>query len=196
MTIPLKIKAALKDQVKAFTLIKETVMRLRKIRYGWKNISNKSWVSPKQHYISRSFRMGDFGFIGHSCTIYPKVKAGRFLLMAPEVSIIGKDHSFGKIGTPICFSGREDIPETTIGDDVWIGSRAIIMVGVTIGDGSIIAAGSIVTKDVPPFSIVGGIPARVITYRFKEQRDQENHLALLNKITDYGKQNHDLDYTT
>lgn len=191
-----KMKAALKGHVKIFTLIKEVVMHFRKIRYGWRNISSKSWVSPRQNYISSSFHLGDFGFIGHSCTIYPRVRAGRFLLMAPEVSIIGKDHSFDKVGIPMCFSGREAIPVTIIGDDVWIGSRAIIMVGVKIGDGAIIAAGSIVTRDVPPFSIVGGVPARVIAYRFACQHDQENHLALINKITDYGKQNHDLDLET
>jgi len=56
-----------------------------------------------------------------------------------------------------------------IGNDVWIGAHALILDGVTIGDGAIIAAGAIVTKDVPPYAIVGGIPARTIKYRFPEQ---------------------------
>lgn len=56
-----------------------------------------------------------------------------------------------------------------IGNDVWIGRRCIIMDGVTIGDGAFVAAGAIVTKDVPPFAIVGGIPAKVIKYRFPEE---------------------------
>lgn len=58
----------------------------------------------------------------------------------------------------------------TIGNDVWIGGRAIISRGVTIGDGAIIASGSIVTKDVEPYSIVGGVPAKVIRYRFTDQQ--------------------------
>lgn len=56
-----------------------------------------------------------------------------------------------------------------IGNDVWIGSYARIMEGVTIGDGTIIAAGALVTKDVPPYAIVGGVPAKVIGYRFDEK---------------------------
>lgn len=55
---------------------------------------------------------------------------------------------------------------TNIGDDVWIGTRAIIMPGVTIGNGAVVGAGAVVTRDVPPYAIVGGVPAKVIRYRF------------------------------
>jgi len=55
-----------------------------------------------------------------------------------------------------------------IGNDVWIGANAIILQGVTIGDGAVIAAGAVVTKDVPPYAIVGGVPAKVIKYRFSD----------------------------
>jgi hypothetical protein len=58
---------------------------------------------------------------------------------------------------------------TEIGNDVWIGDRVVIMSGVKIGDGAIVAAGAVVTKDVPPYAIVGGVPARVIKYRFDEK---------------------------
>ena len=56
-----------------------------------------------------------------------------------------------------------------IGNDVWIGAKSIIMDGVTIGDGAIVAAGSVVTKDVPPFAVVGGAPAKFIKYRFSPE---------------------------
>lgn len=65
----------------------------------------------------------------------------------------------------INFSDKKPI---TIGNDVWIGSRSIVMDGVTIGDGAIVAAGSVVTKDVPPYAIVGGVPAKIIKYRFSD----------------------------
>lgn len=56
-----------------------------------------------------------------------------------------------------------------IGNDVWIGAKSIVMDGVSIGDGAIVAAGSVVTKDVPPFAVVGGVPAKVIKYRFPQE---------------------------
>lgn len=59
-----------------------------------------------------------------------------------------------------------ETPSTFIGNDVWIGTRAIIMPGVRIGDGAVIAAGAVVTRDVPPYAVVGGVPARVIKFRF------------------------------
>lgn len=59
-----------------------------------------------------------------------------------------------------------------IGNDVWIGARATILEGITIGDGAVVAAGAIVTKDVPPYAIVGGVPAKIIKYRFDEETIQ------------------------
>ena len=56
-----------------------------------------------------------------------------------------------------------------VGNDVWIGTKVIVMGGVTIGDGAVIGAGSIVTKDVPPYAIVAGVPAKIIRYRFSEE---------------------------
>lgn len=60
-----------------------------------------------------------------------------------------------------------------IGNDVWVGDRTVIMPGIKIGDGAIVAAGAVVTKDVPPYAIVGGVPARVIKYRFDEETVKE-----------------------
>ena len=61
---------------------------------------------------------------------------------------------------------RESDKPITIGNGVWIGMRCLILDGVTIGDGAIVAAGAVVTKDVPPYAIVGGVPAKVLKYRF------------------------------
>jgi tetrahydrodipicolinate N-succinyltransferase len=74
----------------------------------------------------------------------------------------GRNNIFGR-----AFSWNDFGKPPVVGNDVWIGSAAQVLQGVTIGDGSIIAAGAIVTKDVPPYAIVAGVPARIIRYRFE-----------------------------
>lgn len=63
----------------------------------------------------------------------------------------------------------EEMPRVYIGNDVWIGSNAVVMSGVTIGDGAVVATGAVVTKDIPPYAIVGGVPAKIIKYRFSPE---------------------------
>ena len=162
--------------------LRRLVMRFRRYKYGWLGIPETCWVSNKFKYISKRFTMGDYGFIADGATIYPGVKAGRFLLMAPDVSIIGGDHRYDLVGAPMWISGRDKIKPTVIGDDVWIGKGAIVLTGLTIGSGSIIAAGAVVTKDVAAFSIVGGNPAKFIKWRFENDDDRESHLKRVRMI--------------
>jgi len=67
----------------------------------------------------------------------------------------------------------EELKRTQIGNDVWIGARAIVLDGISVGDGAVIAAGAVVTNDVPPYAIVGGVPAKLIRYRFEDDVIQE-----------------------
>ena len=83
-------------------------------------------------------------------------------------NVIG--YTFVKESTFCEFKCAKDNWANVIGNDVWIGERASIMEGVTIGDGAIIAAGSMVTKDVPPYAIVAGVPAHIIRYRFTQEQ--------------------------
>ena len=76
--------------------------------------------------------------------------------MGPDVVIFTMNHKTERVDVRIGAQGMTDKKKVTIGNDVWIGQRAIIMPGVTIGEGSIIASNAVVTKDVPPYSIVGG----------------------------------------
>src|SRR5690606_22424638 len=128
------------------------------------NVHSTFYISGKSK-ISRDLVAGAYSFIAGNCTIYPQVVIGRYTMLAPEVKIIGEDHNFHFPHKPMIFSGRPNQTKTIIGDDVWIGSRSIIMKGVKIGDGAIVAANSVVTKDVEPYAIVAGVPAKIIKYR-------------------------------
>ncbi|NLK24601.1 MAG: CatB-related O-acetyltransferase [Clostridiales bacterium] len=81
-------------------------------------------------------------------------------------------------------------------DDVWIGQRAIILSNVNIGQGAVIAAGSVVTKDVPPYAIVGGVPAKVIKYRFSPEMIKELLKIDYSKLTDEMIKEHINDFYT
>lgn len=80
--------------------------------------------------------------------------------------------------------GRDESRPVIIGDDVWIGHGAILMHGVSIGCGAIVAAGSIVTKDVPPFAIFGGNPAQMLRWRFPSKLECDYHKQELIKVSE------------
>ncbi len=93
-----------------------------------------------------------------------KIIIGDYVHTGTNVMIIAFNHAFDTRNIPII---KQDYYDATvkIEDDVWIGGGAVILAGVTVGKGSIIAAGAVVNKDVPPYAIVGGVPARVLKFR-------------------------------
>lgn len=137
--------------------------------------------------IGNNFYIGKYSSIETDCII------GDNVIIANHVGIVGKyDHNYQQVGTPVRLASQirdkdyswKGINEITyIGDDVWIGYGAIIMSGVKINDGSIIAAGSVVTHDTEPYSIYAGVPAKKIKNRFESSTDLENHIRkTTNKI--------------
>lgn len=85
-------------------------------------------------------------------------------MMGPDVSILTHTHNIERTDIPMGQQGMR-VFEVIIGNDVWIGMRVIIMPGVKVGNGAVIGAGTVVTKDVPDYAIVGGVPARIIKFR-------------------------------
>lgn len=107
--------------------------------------------------------------IGHFCSIGPHVLIGG--LGRHPVDLLSTHPLFysdrlASERRSISLRGFNELVRTVIGSDVWIGASAVILDGVTVGDGAIIAAGAIVTRDVEPYAIVGGVPAKLIRYRF------------------------------
>ncbi|GAA4175629.1 hypothetical protein GCM10022218_21630 [Sphingobacterium ginsenosidimutans] len=149
-------------------------------RFGLKDIEQPLFFGGVSK-ISRDLHTEKYVFIGANCTIYPKVSIGAYSMLANNVSIQGDDHEFRIAGIPTIFSGRRVVRSTKIGRDVWIGAHVLIMTGVEIGDGSIIAAGSVVTKNVEPFSIYAGVPAKKIQDRFTTLEERNKHEEFLRK---------------
>jgi maltose O-acetyltransferase len=110
-------------------------------------------------------KIGNDSSIGQNCQIANDVTIGCDVMMAPEVIIFSVGHQTSDISIPMRLQGNAPARPVIIEDDVWIGQRATILPGVTIGSGSIVGSGAVVTKDVAPFSVVGGNPARVIKSR-------------------------------
>ena len=93
-----------------------------------------------------------------------KVSIGNDVIFGPNVMIFSENHNFSDKTIPIVQQGETRLP-VTIENNVWLGARSVILGGVTIGEGSIVAAGAVVNKDVPSFSIVAGVPAKIIKSR-------------------------------
>lgn len=111
--------------------------------------------------ISSAITIGEHSGIGENCCLYGEIHIGDHA----EVVIFTRNHNYMSRNLLILEQGTCEEKPVYIGNDVWIGRRAMIMPGVHIGDGAVIAAGGVITKDVPPYSVVGGVPAKVIKYR-------------------------------
>lgn len=138
---------------------------------GWENIAAKDNVS-----------------IGSECLFLctrAKVRIGDHVMFGPRVTVITGNHRIDLIGRYMDTvkdneKRPEDDQDVVFEGDNWIGANATILQGVTVGRGAVIAAGAVVTKDVPPYTICGGVPAKVLKDRFS-QDELQKHKKLLNQ---------------
>lgn len=142
-------------------------------------------------WARQTLKIGKNFYIGRDSLIETDCEIGDNVIFGNKVGVVGKfDHNFQEVGKPIRLASQIRDSNynwkgldlvTFIGNDVWIGHGAIVLQGVRIGNGAVIAAGAVVTKDVEEYSIYGGNPARKISDRFKTKQDREKHIELLNK---------------
>jgi phosphonate metabolism protein (transferase hexapeptide repeat family) len=139
----------------------------------------------RKHARLRQVEMGDYSYVGRDSQVY-EARVGKFTCIGPGVTIGPGEHPTDRISIhPMFYSTRaqsnpvivesnrfEEMPITVIGHDVWIAQGAILRSGVRIGHGAIIAAGAVVVQDVPDYAVVGGVPAKIIKYRF-DGRERE-----------------------
>jgi maltose O-acetyltransferase len=122
----------------------------------------------------RGIIIGDNSGLGVNCSVRGPLEIGANVMMGPDVIIMTSSHNVESIDLPMNLQGSLPKQKVTIGDDVWIGARVIILPGVKVGTGSIIGAGAVVTKDVPDYAVVGGIPAKFIKSRVSIGEPSEN----------------------
>ena len=172
-----------------------TKIRNFRIKREWRKKNKHNFVHMKNIFDVNKVQVGNYTYgelfildhgnkstmrVGHFCSIAPGV-----------VFVLNSDHYTNHISTYpfkvlIAKSQTQEAiskGDIVIGDDVWIGCNATIMSGVNVGQGAIIAAGAVVTKDVPSYAIVGGVPAKVIKYRFEPEMIEDLLKIDYNKLT-------------
>lgn len=175
----MRLKEAVNSAVKKSALL--SAVKLAWFRGKWRRMNPHNLTKAKNCFNARRVTVGKGTYgdldVRHFGNPQEQVRIGNYCSIGPEcVFMTGGEHPYDRLSTyPFRMKlGLSDNESVTRGpivleDDVWLGFRSTVMSGVRIGKGAVVAAGAVVTRDVPPYAIVGGVPARVIKYRFSDQ---------------------------
>ena len=166
-----EVEHALKRRVRQLLLL---VLRLR---FRFTEIGEGfQWGMPIN--LKAGSRIGRYVYIGRGFEAAGTVSIGDLTMVSSDCKIVGADHQYDALGSPTRLAFASGHRTTTIGADVWIGMRVTIKEGVVIGDGAVIGSGAVVTRNVPGFVVVAGVPAKVVRERFAENELRE-HIRLV-----------------
>ena len=187
------MKRWINDLVKKSTILSH--FKLIYFRKKWRKQNAHNFTNAKVSFDSKKVHVGNGTYgeldVRHFGSEEEKLVIGNYCSIAPDVIfVLGGEHNYKSIssfpfGTKYGLKGNESIVKGPIivEDDVWVGFRSTIMSGVTLGRGCIVAAGAVVTKDVPSYAIVGGVPAKVIKYRFSESEIEKLSRVQYDRLT-------------
>ncbi|MEZ4874045.1 MAG: CatB-related O-acetyltransferase [Flavobacteriaceae bacterium] len=135
---------------------------------------------PDRCNFSGTIRIGHASTLGYNNFLHGDIEIGKYCQLGADVALHSTNHPMHYMTTYInknlfegALSQLKEIKKIRVGHDVWIGHNALVVGNVSIGNGAIIASGSVVTKDVPPYAVVAGVPAKVINMRFHDTVIQE-----------------------
>jgi chloramphenicol O-acetyltransferase type B len=152
--------------------------RVRWNRYRFLHLGKKFSCGDSLFVFPNHVSVGDHVYIGRHSQLAGRITIGDYCLIASYVAFVGGDHPLNVTGYPMRFAGGPHFEETILESDVWIGHGAIILQGVRIGEGSVVASGSVVTKDVAPYTVVAGNPARPVRDRFDPNQIEQHRREL------------------
>ena len=109
--------------------------------------------------------MDDGAGLGINCQLPEYTHIGKYVMMGPNCTVLAENHKFDRLDIPMGWQGHTESKPFVIENDCWIGQNVLIMPGRTISTGTVVGGGSVVTKDFPPYSVIGGNPARILKMR-------------------------------
>ena len=162
--MPKTLKGKIKSRIERVLLKKRGVIVHHHSYISNLDFEGKATIEPYCRLNGDpKIKIGKNFYLNSNCHILGDIDIGDNVLIGPQTVIWGRDH--GILKKDLIANQPHKKEKIIIGNDVWIGAHATILKGVTIGNGAVIAAGSLVLKDVPEYAVMGGVPAKILKYR-------------------------------